>query len=64
MSISRIAWILACAAAAAQQAPPPAKGQERDLKIEKLETPATPAPALPKVVTVPRSYAVIVGIEL
>jgi tetratricopeptide (TPR) repeat protein len=67
MSLSRIALILACAAAAAGQQQPqkqsPAQGQERDLKIEKIEPAATPAPTPPKTVTVPRSYAAIVGMN-
>jgi tetratricopeptide (TPR) repeat protein/uncharacterized caspase-like protein len=66
MSISQIGLILACAAAAAQQPPqpqPPAQGQQRDLNIEKIETPASPALTPTKAVTVPRSYAVIVGIN-
>ena len=47
-----------CAALALAQQPPPE--QKRDLKIEKLDT--VPAPAV-KPVTVPVSYAVIVGIS-
>jgi tetratricopeptide (TPR) repeat protein len=41
----------------AQQTPP--KQQQRDLKIEKIEEPGAP----PKLQTIPRSYAVIVGIS-
>src|SRR5947208_448243 len=54
------ALILACAAfAAAQQSQPPAKKQERDLRIEKIE----PESAPPKHPTIPRSWAVIVGVS-
>ena len=53
----RIFILSACAfLAAAQQQPP--RQQQRDLKIEKLET--EPPPTKP--VTIPRSYAVVVGI--
>ena len=61
MTITRVATVLALAAAlaAAQQPPPrPPQQQQRDLTIEKLGTETTP----PKTVTIPRSYAVIVGI--
>jgi len=56
----RIATVLAFASlAAAQQQPPrPPQQQQRDLTIEKLGTETAP----PKTVTIPRSYAVIVGI--
>lgn len=47
-----IALLLACAAAIAQQ-----QQQQRDLKIEKVEAPTLPPPP-----TVPRSYAVVIGI--
>ncbi len=60
MTFIRIATVVACAtlAAAQQQPPRPVQQQQRDLTIEKLGTEATP----PKAVTIPRSYAVIVGI--
>lgn len=61
MMNKRILLFLGCAALALAQAPPkqaPGKQQERDLKIEKEdETP------LPVGTTIPRSYAVIVGIS-
>ena len=46
--------------AMAQPPKAPAK-QERDLKIEKIETPAAGQPKAPP--TIPRSYAVIVGVS-
>ena len=49
---------MVCASAFAQ-APPPSQKQQRDLKIEKLDT----EPAAPKGVQIPRSYAVIVGVS-
>jgi tetratricopeptide (TPR) repeat protein/uncharacterized caspase-like protein len=52
----RIPIVFACAALAAAQTPP--KQQQRDLKLEKIEAPLTP-----KAATIPRSYAVIVGIS-
>lgn len=61
MRFTRIATLAAWAiSAAAQQQPPPrpATPRQRDLTIEKLGTEATP----PRGVTIPRSYAVIVGI--
>ncbi|HJT86915.1 MAG TPA: tetratricopeptide repeat protein [Bryobacteraceae bacterium] len=68
MISQRIAFLLAGAVLAAAQTPqPPPKQQERDLKIEKLEPPSQPAAAgkatAAKGVTIPRSYAVIVGIS-
>jgi len=51
-------FFILCAALAIAQQPPPE--QKRDLKIEKLDS--VPAPAV-KPVTVPVSYAVIVGIS-
>ena len=53
-----IPLLLACAALGAQQQQPPQQRQ-RDLKLEKIETPARP----PKAPSIPRSYAVIVGIS-
>jgi len=58
MFCTRIALVLACAALAAGQTQPPAK-QQRDLTVEKIG----PPPAVPKAVTIPRSYAVVVGIS-
>ncbi len=60
---TRLAIILSAAvcfahAQPAQQAPPKQQ-QQRDLKIEKIEEPGAP----PKLQTIPRSYAVIVGIS-
>jgi tetratricopeptide (TPR) repeat protein len=61
MLTTRIAVFLAVSALAAQQQKqPPPQPQQRDLKVEKIET--APAPP-PKTVTIPRSYAVIVGIS-
>ena len=45
----------------AQPPKPPAKQQERDLKLEKIETPLSGAPKAPP--SIPRSYAVIVGVS-
>src|SRR3954469_20785410 len=64
MKFTRIAALSAFALVAAAQPParppqqPPARQQQRDLTIERLGTEITP----PKTVTIPRSYAVIVGI--
>src|SRR5262245_62277160 len=61
MRLTRFLALSACAIAAlAQQKQPPraAQPQQRDLTIEKLGTETTP----PKAVTIPRSWAVIVGI--
>ena len=55
---SVIAVALFCCSAFAQT-PPPAKTQQRDLKVEKLDEP-TGAPKAPRI---PRSYAVIVGVS-
>ncbi len=55
---SVIVVALFCCSAFAQ-APPPAKNQQRDLKVEKLDEP-TGAPKAPRI---PRSYAVIVGVS-
>jgi tetratricopeptide (TPR) repeat protein/uncharacterized caspase-like protein len=49
-------FLLACAALGAQQQP--AQQRQRDLKLEKIETPEPP-----KAPSIPRSYAVIVGIS-
>jgi tetratricopeptide (TPR) repeat protein len=54
----RLALALICAAAFAQ-APQP-KNQQRDLKVEKLDTAPAAAPRAPQI---PRSYAVIVGVS-
>src|SRR5437016_12162313 len=56
---TRIPLLLAIAGLALAQSPPkqPPK-QQRDLKLEKDE-----APAPPKAVSIPRSYAVLVGIS-
>ena len=51
-----LAFVLAAAAAAQQ----PAQPQKRDLKVEKIEPEKAPAPKTP---SIPRSYAVIVGIS-
>lgn len=60
MPMNRLLLLTTLAAAAvAQQQAPPAQPAKRDLKIEKIEEPA-PAPKAP---TIPRSYAVIVGIS-
>ncbi|HEY1495921.1 MAG TPA: caspase family protein, partial [Candidatus Solibacter sp.] len=48
-----------CCCSALAQTPPPAKTQQRDLKVEKLDEP-TGAPKAPRI---PRSYAVIVGVS-
>lgn len=53
----RIGLVLFAAAAAWAQAQ--GQTQQRDLKIEKIEEPGAP----PKLKTIPRSYAVIVGIS-
>ncbi|MBZ5585777.1 MAG: tetratricopeptide repeat protein [Acidobacteriia bacterium] len=53
MRLSRILLFLGCAAAAAAQQ------QQRDLKIEKIGN----EPTQPKPVTIPRSYAVVIGIS-
>ena len=55
---SVLAVALFCCSAFAQTAPP-AKGQQRDLKVEKLDEPA----GAPKAPRIPRSYAVIVGVS-
>jgi hypothetical protein len=54
--------LLLTALAAAQTPPPtqPAQQQQRDLKIEKIGDETT---APPKTPTIPRSYAVIIGIS-
>jgi tetratricopeptide (TPR) repeat protein len=52
-----IPFLLACAALGAQQQQPPQQRQ-RDLKLENIEPPAPP-----KTPSIPRSYAVIVGIS-
>jgi tetratricopeptide (TPR) repeat protein/uncharacterized caspase-like protein len=54
----RISLFLVCAAAAAAQQPAQPPKQTRDLRVEKIEEP-TP----PKAPTIPRSYAVVVGIS-
>lgn len=54
-----LAFVLA-AAAAAQPQTPPAQPQKRDLKVEKIEPETAPAPKTP---SIPRSYAVVVGIS-
>jgi len=67
MRVQRIALFLGCAAVAGllpgnYAAAQPAQPKQRDLKIENIEkAEAPPAPA--KTPTVPRSYAVIVGIS-
>jgi tetratricopeptide (TPR) repeat protein len=53
-----IAVALCCTAFA--QTPPPAKTQQRDLKVEKLDNETAGAPKAPRI---PRSYAVIVGVS-
>ncbi|HEY1337010.1 MAG TPA: caspase family protein, partial [Bryobacteraceae bacterium] len=55
----RYAAFLAFAFLAVAQQPPPKK-QQRDLKIENIETPSTPTG---KAVAIPHSYAVMVGIS-
>ena len=55
---SVLAVALFCCSAFAQTAPP-ARGQQRDLKVEKLDEPA----GAPKAPRIPRSYAVIVGVS-
>ena len=57
----RIGLFLASAAlAVAQTQPQPAPPKQvRDLKIEKIDD----APPVPKAPTIPRSYAVVVGIS-
>jgi len=55
---TRIALLVAFAGLVAAQSPPKQPNQQRDLKLEKEE-----APAPPKAVSIPRSYAVIVGIS-
>jgi len=57
MTFTRLAVVLAFASSAAAQQPPRTP-QQRDLSIENLGTETIP----PKTVTMPRSYAVIVGI--
>ncbi len=54
----RISFLLALAAVAAAQQPAQAPKQTRDLKLEKIGEPAPP-----KIPTIPRSYAVVVGIS-
>jgi len=56
MRFERIPILFACAALASAQT------QQRDLKIEKIEPAAAP-PSAAKPVTVPRSYAVIIGVS-
>ena len=60
MIFNRIGLLLISAAIALAQSQQ-SKQQQRDLKIEKIEPQS--APASPKAVPVPRSYAVIVGIS-
>ena len=55
---SVLAVALFCCSAFGQTAPP-ARGQQRDLKVEKLDEPA----GAPKAPRIPRSYAVIVGVS-
>jgi tetratricopeptide (TPR) repeat protein len=67
MRVERIAF-LTCAVIAvfrpgSDAAAQPAQPKQRDLKIEKIEKPEALAPAPGKNPTVPRSYAVIVGIS-
>jgi tetratricopeptide (TPR) repeat protein len=54
-----LTFAAACFAQAQQQAQTPPKQQQRDLKIEKIDDAGAP----PKLQTIPRSYAVIVGIS-
>ncbi len=61
MFSKRIAFLFACTIAASAQ-PKPQQQQQRDLRIEKIE-PQQPATAPAKAVSIPRSYAVIVGIS-
>ena len=61
MMLRTVSMLAAFAALAfPQTAPAPPAQQQRDLKVEKIEEPSTPAP--PKAVAIPRSYALIVGI--
>jgi tetratricopeptide (TPR) repeat protein/uncharacterized caspase-like protein len=54
----------AVGAATAQTQPTESQQQKRDLKIEKLDQPPAPVEtAAPKPTTVPRSYAVVVGVS-
>ena len=53
-----LAVALFCCSAFAQTAPP-ARNQQRDLRVEKLDEPA----GAPKAPRIPRSYAVIVGVS-
>lgn len=52
--------ILCAAVGAGQQAPKPPQNQQRDLKVERLDTPPE---TIVKTVRIPVSYAVIVGIS-
>jgi tetratricopeptide (TPR) repeat protein/uncharacterized caspase-like protein len=61
MHSTRIALIVLASAALASAQQPAAPKQQRDLKIEKMESESAPTP--PKTVTIPRSYAVVVGIS-
>ena len=63
MHLRKIGFVLAFSAVAYAQATPPK--QQRDLRIEKIEPESVvqPATAAPKPVTIPRSYAVIVGVS-
>ena len=54
-----LTFAAACFAQAQQQAQTPPKPQQRDLRVEKIEDAGAP----PKLQTIPRSYAVIVGIS-
>jgi tetratricopeptide (TPR) repeat protein len=61
MTLPRLAFLLAGAAIAAgqQQRPSQQQPQKRDLTVENIGTETVP----PKAVTIPRSYAVIIGIS-
>jgi len=61
MHLRKIGFVLAFSALAIAQTTQ--TKQQRDLKIEKIEPEQAAQPAAPKPVTIPRSYAVIVGIS-
>lgn len=57
LTVVSLVWV---AGAFAQQPAPP--GQQRDLRVDKEDLPARQPPAFPGEVSIPRSYAVVVGV--